>query len=187
MDLLIKYSRYLHRLCEIERVGWKQSGIERGETVSEHSFEVAIYSLILSISIDNEELDIGRILVYSLLHDMAEAITGDIPRPKKESGDIEREKMILLNMVEELGLDKILGRKNILSDTLEMRIVHLSDNIATLLKGIYYYKKGYNTLYLREIIRSTWKEAYDNAREIRKSSITNFLEKLRDAHKELFM
>ncbi len=70
------YGRLL-TLKLLPRTGWLQRGQANPESVAEHTFGVA--SLALFVSEQIPDLDRGRLLSLALLHDMAEALFGDLP------------------------------------------------------------------------------------------------------------
>lgn len=63
------------RLKEVPRTGWLDRGIppEAAESVADHSFGVAMLVWLLA----PPDLDRARALELGLLHDLAEAVTGD--------------------------------------------------------------------------------------------------------------
>lgn len=77
MDLqrLIKFVKLTNDFQEIERVVLTR-GSERYENDSEHSFQLAVVAWYI---IDSEKLnlDIGKVLKYSLVHDLVEVYAGD--------------------------------------------------------------------------------------------------------------
>lgn len=72
--------RKVNRLKLVPRTGWMLRGVQPAESVAEHTYGVALTALLLADLID-EPVDRERLLILSLLHDLAESITGDIPRP----------------------------------------------------------------------------------------------------------
>lgn len=77
MDLqrLLKFVKLTNDFQEIERVVLTR-GSERYENDSEHSFQLAVVAWYI---IDSEklDLDIGKVLKYSLVHDLVEVYAGD--------------------------------------------------------------------------------------------------------------
>jgi putative hydrolase of HD superfamily len=74
--------RLAGRLKDQARSGLLASG--RAEGVAEHSWRVALLGLLLA-----EELapvDLGRLLALALVHDLGEALSGDVPAPR-QAGD----------------------------------------------------------------------------------------------------
>lgn len=69
-----------NQLKRTPRTGWLQRGISPAESVAAHSHGVAFIALVLSRTLE-ESLDLGRTLAMAALHDLAEALTSDIPTP----------------------------------------------------------------------------------------------------------
>jgi putative hydrolase of HD superfamily len=67
----------LQTLKLLPRTGWLQRGMRGVESIAEHSFGVA--ALALLVGDQHPELDRGHLLALALLHDMAEALVGDLP------------------------------------------------------------------------------------------------------------
>ena len=71
-------------LKTLERTGWNLAGIStsRKESVAEHSYGVVLTALLLSqhLQYTRINIDIEKILIMAILHDIQESITGDIPR-----------------------------------------------------------------------------------------------------------
>lgn len=76
--LIRVYFQFAH-LKHLFRQGWLQHGIaqERCESVAEHSFGVAVLSLILADTY-YPELDTEKVMRLALLHDFGEIYAGDI-------------------------------------------------------------------------------------------------------------
>lgn len=74
--MLFDFFNIISELKKTPRRGWKDKvGIETPESVADHSFNTAIIAMILS---DLDGLNTEKILKMALLHDVAEAITGDL-------------------------------------------------------------------------------------------------------------
>ena len=61
-------------LKALDRAGWLRVGVARPESVAAHSWGVALLCLLTA----PPHLDRGRLLAYAILHDLAEARTGDL-------------------------------------------------------------------------------------------------------------
>ena len=61
------------------RTGWVMRGVPGAESVAEHSFGVAIVSLALADALADKALDLNKVLVMALLHDLAEVRLTDLP------------------------------------------------------------------------------------------------------------
>jgi 5'-deoxynucleotidase YfbR-like HD superfamily hydrolase len=62
-------------LKHIKRSGWVRHGIPNPESVADHSFRCAFMAMVLG---DILEVDTLKLLKMAILHDIAEAVTGDI-------------------------------------------------------------------------------------------------------------
>jgi len=69
----------LQHLDRVPRTGYLLRGIADPESVSEHSFHVAMLALFLAPR--EVGIDVQRAVSLALLHDCAEVRTGDLPRP----------------------------------------------------------------------------------------------------------
>jgi putative hydrolases of HD superfamily len=76
---LLDLFRTLQRLKETPRTGWLDRGIPaaEAESVADHSLLTALIAWI--IALDDPTLDADRVLKLAVVHDLAEAIVGDIP------------------------------------------------------------------------------------------------------------
>jgi putative hydrolase of HD superfamily len=73
----------LQRLKRLDRTGWVLRGLAPGaESVAAHSYGVAFASMMLAdeVRARGVEVDVERVVRLALLHDLAEARTGDMPR-----------------------------------------------------------------------------------------------------------
>jgi len=73
----------LQRLKRLDRTGWVLRGLAPGaESVAAHSYGVAFAAMLLAdeVRARGVEVDVERVLRLALLHDLAEARTGDMPR-----------------------------------------------------------------------------------------------------------
>jgi putative hydrolase of HD superfamily len=77
----------LQRLKRLDRTGWVLRGLAPGaESVGAHTFGVAATAMLLADAARGRgaEVDAERVLRLALLHDLAEARTGDMPRTMAE-------------------------------------------------------------------------------------------------------
>lgn len=72
-------------LKRMPRAGWAMRGVPYGESVAEHSFGVALLALALvdllraGAEAEDAGLDLEKVLIMALLHDLAEARLTDLP------------------------------------------------------------------------------------------------------------
>jgi putative hydrolases of HD superfamily len=77
----------LQRLKRLDRTGWVLRGLAPGaESVAAHSYGVAVAAMLLAdrVRARGVGLNVERVLRLALLHDLAEARTGDMPRTMAE-------------------------------------------------------------------------------------------------------
>ena len=80
---------YINFLNAIEKLkcntrhSWTSSG--RQESVAEHSWRLAVMAMLCAD--EYPELDINKVIKMCLIHDLGEAITGDIPAFLKTTAD----------------------------------------------------------------------------------------------------
>ncbi|EFO78962.1 metal-dependent phosphohydrolase [Oscillochloris trichoides DG-6] len=77
VSALFELQSRLMSLKLLPRTGWLQRGMRDVESIAEHTFAVA--SLAMLIGDQQPGLDRGRLLAIALLHDLAEALIGDLP------------------------------------------------------------------------------------------------------------
>ena len=80
---LIDFLRVMERLKDAPRHCWTTGG--RRESVAEHSWRVALMAMLMEDEFP--DVDIARVIRMCLVHDIGEAITGDIPTFLKTDGD----------------------------------------------------------------------------------------------------
>ncbi|WOK95040.1 HD domain-containing protein 2 [Canna indica] len=81
-----------HRLKTTKRAGWVRRGVREPESVADHMYRMGIMSLVFE---DIPGINRDRCIKMALVHDIAEAIVGDITPsdgvPKLEKSRMERE------------------------------------------------------------------------------------------------
>jgi len=95
------FLRYAGRLKHLDRAGWVRKGVKRPESVASHSYRVAL----CAFAIKNEDIDRLWCMKMALVHDLAEAIVGDITPEDGVSDGVKhaQEQAALSRIVE--GLD----------------------------------------------------------------------------------
>ena len=142
-------------LKRVPRTGWLLRGVppSAAENVAAHSHTTTIIAYLLAIQA-SEKVDLTRLLLMALIHDLPEAIIGDIPisaqradpsfRKAKEKAETEAMKMILnfLSEKNRLQLQKI-WQEYLRGDSLEARLVEGADRLATAVHAAELIKRGY--------------------------------------------
>lgn len=174
MKELVDFWKLAARLKGEARRGWVQRLHLRGaESVADHSYGVAMLSLYEGY---RRGYDVGKVLKLALIHDLEEAITGDLtPLDKRRKGATEafRLKRSAMNQVlrrfpaegrreyRDLWVDLREGRSR------EARLVKDLDRLEMALQAAEYGKRVRNRTGLSEFYRSALGEMMDPAlREI---------------------
>lgn len=110
----LKYLKIAGDLKRTPRTGWIYRGVKefsRVESVSDHSWRMAAAAFLFS---DDPTYNVGKMIQMAVLHDIAEAIIGDIA-PADNINKIEkkkREEIATEEIMNELAGFSILGAKN---------------------------------------------------------------------------
>ncbi len=89
-EAVLRLHRLAARLKALRRTGWVERGVRDPETVASHSYAVALISILIA---EVRGLDVAEVARMALLHDLPEAILGDLtPEMKaRDPGWEERE------------------------------------------------------------------------------------------------
>ncbi len=149
-------------LKNVSRQGWiDKLSISEPESVADHSYSMAIMCMVIS---DLEDYDFEKTLRMTLLHDLAESITGDITPDK-----ISQEKKMTL---ENDAFDEIMQylpaelKSQYLkiwneyqqNDSPESKIVHQIDKLEMVLQAKQYVKEGHSIDEMNPFIETARKE-----------------------------
>jgi len=74
-DQILELALVIGKLKRVKRTGWIVQGVKDAESVAEHTFRVAFLSLLLS---SNQDIDQLKLIKMALVHDLGEAVIGDI-------------------------------------------------------------------------------------------------------------
>ena len=135
LDGVLAFLRAAERLKTMRRSGWTSEG-ER-ESVAEHTWRLCLMALVLYGR--DPEVDLGRLLRICLVHDLGEAIGGDIPAPEQAGSKSAEERDDLLELVAPLPADVRADIVSLWDDyesggTLEARLAKGLDKLETILQ-----------------------------------------------------
>jgi len=144
--MIDEFAFFVSELKNVKRSGWKDKlDINDGESVADHTYTMTILGMVIS---DLHGLNTEKIMRMSLLHDLAEAITGDIlpdqitkeQKYLKENNAINK---ILHKLPNELTImySKIWEefQKN---ETDEAKFIHELDKLEMAIQAKIYQKNG---------------------------------------------
>ena len=93
--IFIEFMNVMEHMKDNTRHSWTSGG--RHESVAEHSWRTALMALM--VKDEFPEADIDRVIRMCLLHDIGEAVTGDIPTFDKTDADEAEERRSLQRLV----------------------------------------------------------------------------------------
>lgn len=94
----ITFMGVMERLKDNTRHSWTSGG--RRESVAEHSWRVALMAYLMKD--EYPDVDIDKVIRMCLVHDMGEAVTGDIPTFEKTEDHRTAERMALNKLLDTL-------------------------------------------------------------------------------------
>jgi putative hydrolase of HD superfamily len=81
LDGILAFLRAAERLKTVTRSGWTSTG--QAESVAEHTWRLCLMAMLLYGR--SPGVDLARLLRMCLIHDLGEAIRGDVPAPAQAS------------------------------------------------------------------------------------------------------
>ncbi|HVS63856.1 MAG TPA: HD domain-containing protein [Thermoanaerobaculia bacterium] len=133
---MLDFLRAAERLKSTLRSGHTSAG--RRESVAEHTWRLCLMSMLLAERF--ADVDFARLIEICIVHDLGEAIGGDVPATEQcGAGKAERERRDLLELLAPLPpgpRDRILARwdEYELAATPEARLAKALDKLETILQ-----------------------------------------------------
>ena len=142
---LLRFFHLAGRLKDTPRAGWALRGISLPESVAEHSHRTALLALVLAPRAE-PPLDVARCVALALVHDLAEAIVGDITPYDNVSAEEKhgREEAAMRELAVLAGDDSlaVLWREYAAAESPEARFVKELDKLETVLQAAEYERQG---------------------------------------------
>jgi putative hydrolase of HD superfamily len=100
LDGILAFLREAERLKTVTRSGWTSEG--QRESVAEHTWRLCLMAMLLYGAAPG--LDLARLLRMCLVHDLGEALGGDVPAPEQQAAAPKagQERADLLRLTEPL-------------------------------------------------------------------------------------
>jgi putative hydrolase of HD superfamily len=94
---VLTFLRAAERLKTVMRSGWTSDGHQ--ESVAEHTWRLCLMAMLLYDHTPG--IDLARLLKMCLIHDLGEAIGGDVPAPAQKAGErkADQERSDLLQLI----------------------------------------------------------------------------------------
>ncbi|CAN5802410.1 HD family hydrolase [soil metagenome] len=129
-------------LADLPRTGWLLRGVRPCESIADHGFGVAFLAMMLvdAMRAEGTVVDGERVLRMALVHDVAEARTGDVPMPNKTARMSEALHDLEATLVRELlpaSLREAWAEVEV-GDSLEARVVKVADKAQMMIKAVAY-------------------------------------------------
>ncbi|MBX0328769.1 HD domain-containing protein [Oscillochloris sp. ZM17-4] len=148
----------------LPRTGWLQRGMRDVESIAEHTFAVATLAMLVGDQLPG--IDRGRLLAIALLHDIAEALIGDLPASARRLFGAEAkraaERRAMVEMFAEMPqLDEYLALwdEYCAGGSREARLVKALDHLEMLAQALAYEQAGSRAL------GEFWEDAGDKLSE----------------------
>lgn len=129
----------------LPRTGWILAGVADPESCADHCYETAVFAYILSKYID-EKVDLKKVLLMALFHEVGEARLADLPRRSKEYiGKAKRqaEREAALDILDDVAVELIQLQDELHSlSTPEARLVEAAEELQIIFKSLVYAKEG---------------------------------------------
>lgn len=142
---LLHFFHLAGRLKDTPRAGWALRGISAPESVADHSHRAALLALVLAPRA-HPPLDVCRCVALALVHDLAEALVGDItPYDGVSAGDKRvREEAAMRELASLAGDGSLLAlwREYDGAASPEARFVKELDKLETVVQASEYAARG---------------------------------------------
>lgn len=137
LQSIVQFLQEAEKLKSTLRTAWTTSG--RQESTAEHSWRLSLLAMLLAD--EYPALDSLKILKLCIIHDLAEAVSGDIPAPLQHRviniSELEKQDLLTLTAPLELARQEellVLWTEYDQMSTEEARLVKALDKIETMLQ-----------------------------------------------------
>jgi len=159
-EKLVRFMLLVNRLADLDRRGWTCRGLPY-ESIASHVMKTAVLSLSLCEFVE-EPVDVEKVLKMALIHDLAEAVTGDFDAYAidivGEDEKLSFESKVMEKVLELSPLDEdaylALWNELLEGKTLEAGVVRLADKLDGLIRTYLYYLLGYPKETFDEFLKS---------------------------------
>jgi putative hydrolase of HD superfamily len=141
------------KLKRLPRMGWLLRGIKNPESVADHTYRVALITLVLADMLKERgvEIDVEKALKISILHDLGEAKITDLPLEAQRYIDKKKaEKKAIMELLISLNSRSLeyfkLFEEYEEETSLEGRLVRFADKLEMLIQAYEYEKSGIQNL-----------------------------------------
>ncbi len=162
---LAEFFQTVIKLKSVQRQGWKDKlGLKNPESVADHCYSMAVITMVIS---DLKKLDTTKMIKMSLLHDLAETVTGDltpdqIPKSKKMELENNTMKKILQNLTKSQKTEYWdIWQEYQKNTSKEANLLHQIDKLEMAIQASKYAKSGFTKNQLASFFESAQAEITD--------------------------
>jgi putative hydrolase of HD superfamily len=153
---LINFFEITGILKRIQRTGWIKAGVYTAESVADHSLRTVILCMLYA---DIQELDTLKLIKMAIIHDLPEAILGDLIPIQKSEKTKKREKDVIQKifcLLPDLQRENYLAVWNEYQEgkTKEAKALNQLDKIEMALQAKEYHELGILNKGLKDFIQS---------------------------------
>ncbi len=149
--IILQLHARLLTLKLLPRTGWLQRGVTDVESIAEHTFGVASLAMLVGDLLPN--IDRGRLLAIALLHDLAEALIGDLPASARRLFGVAAKQDAEQRALQELlhGLPQATEYMQLWTEyaeggSREARLVKALDRLEMLSQALAYERAGHRAM-----------------------------------------
>lgn len=135
----------------LPRTGWLQRGVTNVESIAEHTFSLASLAMLVGDLLP--DIDRSRLLAIALLHDLAEALIGDLPASARRLFGVAAKQEAERHALDELlhGLPQAAEYMELWTDyaeggSREARLVKALDRVEMLAQALAYERAGHRAM-----------------------------------------
>jgi len=141
---LLTFLKIVGRLKHIRRTGWVEAGVPDPESVADHVYRTVLLSMVLA---DTRGLDASKAVRMALLHDLPEAVTGDLTPRQKPRDHAAAEANAFHKVIGGLAEKQRSLYSELFSEyqegrTSEAALVHAADKLDMVLQAYEYQENG---------------------------------------------
>jgi putative hydrolase of HD superfamily len=156
LQKIIKFLEIAGMLKRTQRTGWVEVDVYQPESVADHTFRTALLGMLYA---DMEGLDPVKLLQMSLIHDLPEAVIGDLMPSEKTDETREEEETEMLQILKLLPPEQRERYITVWNEyqegmTSEAQAVRQLEKIEMALQAKEYQKAGSTSKSLERFIKS---------------------------------
>jgi putative hydrolase of HD superfamily len=162
LEELVKLLKISGVLKRTKRTGWVDIGVKQPESVADHSFRTAFLCMIYA---DLENLDTLKLLRMAIIHDLPEAVIGDL-MPKQKNAETKQKEAAaiqdILNLLPKVQRETFLEvwKEYKEGESREAKAMKQLDKVEMALQAAEYEKLGTPSKSLERFFKSAKGEVF---------------------------